>query len=383
MGEEIHDNNGLQAITEAANHFATSFLKVLVGDKSNNLIMSPLSVQVVLAMAAYGANGKTATQMRSALLLPDNDSLGQSGYRSLITLLNFMFQTAKGVELRLANKIFTASGFAVKSTYKELMTAKFLSSSQEVDFGDASTAAKTINTWCEEQTNNRIKDVITPNSICADTKLVLVNAVYFKGQWERKFDPSRTQDRPFYVDEKTTKHVPTMCIKHKFRMQALPELDASFIELPYQGGELSMIIILPNKIVNGLKTIEDNLHEVNLKERLQQISLRDVVVYLPKFKIECSLDLQNTLIKLGMTEMFTNGADFSGIAEFSLKVSKVVQKAFIEVNEEGTEAAAVTKMQITRRCGPREFEVNQPYYYAIYHRNTGISLFNGIVQQPN
>ncbi|XP_046746862.1 serpin B6-like [Diprion similis] len=379
MSEEISENNGLRAIAEAANHFSTSFLKVLVNDKSDDLITSPLSIQVVLAMAAYGANGKTATQMRSALFLPDNDDLSQSGYRYLITLLN----TAKGVELRLANKIFTASGFEVKPTYKELTTAKFLSSSQEVDFNDASTAAKTLNTWCEEQTNKCIKNVFAPNNISKDTKLVLVNAVYFKGQWEKKFDPSRTQDRPFYVDEKTAKHVPTMYIKAKFKRQVLPEHDATFIELPYEGGELSMIIILPNKIVNGLNMIEDNLHGVNFKERLEQISPRDVVVYLPKFKVECSFDLQETLKKLGMTEMFTNNADFSGIADIPLKVSKVVQKAFIEVNEEGSEAAAVTKMQITKRSGPREFEVNRPYYFEIYHRNTGISIFAGFVRQPN
>lgn len=382
-GIVIDDDVGLQTIAETAVRFNNKFFEVVADGKPRNLITSPLSAQVVLAMAAYGARGKTATEMRSVLLMPDDNGLGQSGYKSLIECFN----AVKGVELRLANKIYTASGFAVKSAYKELTTEQFLSASQEVDFKNARVAANAINTWCEEQTNKRIKDIIDPDRLDPDTKMVLVNAVYFKGQWENKFNPKLTEDRPFHVDQTTTKSVPTMYMKKRFRFGDLPNLNARFIEIPYQGNQLSMIIILPNE-VTGLKSVLENLHQLNLSESLQRSRPREIELFLPKFRIETTLDLEEALMKLGMTDMFGNAADFSGITDVPLKVSKVIQKAFIEVNEEGSEAAAATMVGIALCCSmsfvepPPTFKVDRPYHYSIYHRATGISLFTGIVEQP-
>ncbi|XP_046429091.1 serpin B6-like isoform X1 [Neodiprion virginianus] len=381
-------NVGLHAVAETTGQFGNNFLKTVGNDKPGNLIMSPLSAQVVLAMAAYGAGGRTATQMRSCLFIPTENEVGQSGYQSLIETLN----AVKGVELRLANKIYTASQFEVKPEYKELTSKKFYSSSEEVDFNDPTQASKTINTWCEEKTNKRIKDLITEDCLNSDTKLVLVNAVYFKGQWDKKFNPALTKDRPFHIDEHTTKCVPTMFIKHKLRFGDLPELSARFIEIPYQGDELSMIIIVPYE-VDGLQKIQDNLHQVNLKQSLQKSYPSDVELFLPKFKIESTLDLQETLEKLGMTDMFGEEADFSGISDTPLKVSKVIQKAFIEVNEEGSEAAAATGIMLQARCMifSAELAVDHPFVYMIVSLTQSssdddgdiVSLFSGHVVDPS
>lgn len=369
---------GLHAVAETTGKFANNFFKEVVNDNPGNLITSPLSAQIALAMAAYGADGMTATQMRSVLLIPSEDDLGRTGYQSIIETLNVV----KGVDLRLANKIYTASQFEVKLAYKALTSNQFLSSSQEVDFNSSAAAAETINTWCEEQTNKRIKNVITSDCLNSDTRLVLVNAVYFKGQWEKKFDPSSTHDKPFHIDEKTTKDVPTMFVKRKFRTGSLPELNASFIEIPYQGNELSMIIIVPHE-VNGLKTVQENLYRVNLSQSVQQSSARDVDLFLPKFKIESTLNLEETLKKLGMTKMFENGADFSGIADVALKISNVCQKAFIEVNEEGSEAAAATVARIQKRKGPPIFEVDCPFYFQIGYTSLNVPLFTGQCTDPS
>ncbi|XP_046606724.1 serpin B6-like [Neodiprion virginianus] len=378
------NTDALRKVALTTGEFSKNFLTTVAGDTSSNLVVSPLSAQVALAMAAYGAGGKTATQMRKSLLLPEDNQLGQSGYKSLIERLNGV----KEVELRIANKIYPAKQFVIKSAYKELTARKFLSRCEELDFHNSEAAARTINSWCEQQTNNRIKDVIARGSLHPNTALVLVNAAYFKGSWAKRFDPSLTADRPFHLNDKTSKIVPTMFLKHTFRFGHLPEVNARFIELPYRGNELSMVIILP-KEVNGLKAVRDNLHKVNLAARLKRTGPSHVELSLPKFKIETTLNLEQSLKILGMTDMFQDGADFSGIADSGLKISKVVQKTFIEVNEEGSEAAAATvivAMPISLDAQPpppERFIVDRPVYYAIYHRDLEVTLFNGFLHQPS
>ncbi|XP_046429063.1 antichymotrypsin-2-like isoform X3 [Neodiprion fabricii] len=373
-------NDPLRIIARSTGGFSNRFLKTVVESQPGNLISSPLSAQVVLAMAAYGAGGSTATQMRTSLGIPANNALGQSGYKSLIETLN----AVKGVQLKMANKIYTSDMVPIKASYKEITAVKFLAETESLDFGRSATAAASINAWCDEQTNHRIKDVVTADSLTPDTALVLVNAVYFKGNWATKFDSTQTEDRPFHVDAKTIINVPTMYIKRNYRFGNIPEVDAKFIEIPYEGKELSMIIIRPNQI-DGLKRIQDNLHTVNLTDHLKRSYSNEVMLYLPKFKIETTLDLKPSLEKMGMSEMFQNGADFSGMADAPLKISKVIQKAFIEVNEEGSEAAAVTGLS-----GRRSFDiskkttvlnVNRPFILFLRQAET-VPIIAGQVRDP-
>ncbi|XP_076671475.1 alaserpin isoform X6 [Andrena cerasifolii] len=380
MANTVGDNQALRAVSQGTNAFSSQLFQTVVEENPGNLIMSPLSAAVVLAMAAYGARGETENQFKKVLHLPSTDSLGTSGYQALIDNIN----NVKENTLVLANKVFTAEKFSVKPSYRELTETYFRSITQLVNFAKSDEAAATINTWVKENTNNRIDGIVSASDLDETTALVLVNAVYFKGQWRNKFNPTFTRDMPFHINEQTVKNVPTMHRQGSYRYGELPNLNAKFVEIPYQGNELSMVIILPNEI-NGLPMVEKKLQGMSIADILKQGYEREVQLQLPKFKIEKKIDLNSVLEKMGLTDMFTAHANFSGIADNKLAVSKVVQKAFIEVNEEGSEAAAVTDMgfvALSLPLPPETFQINGPFFYAITTRNDNIILFNGRIINP-
>ncbi|XP_076671474.1 antitrypsin isoform X5 [Andrena cerasifolii] len=384
MANTVGDNQALRAVSQGTNAFSSQLFQTVVEENPGNLIMSPLSAAVVLAMAAYGARGETENQFKKVLHLPSTDSLGTSGYQALIDNIN----NVKENTLVLANKVFTAEKFSVKPSYRELTETYFRSITQLVNFAKSDEAAATINTWVKENTNNRIDGIVSASDLDETTALVLVNAVYFKGQWRNKFNPTFTRDMPFHINEQTVKNVPTMHRQGSYRYGELPNLNAKFVEIPYQGNELSMVIILPNEI-NGLPMVEKKLQGMSIADILKQGYEREVQLQLPKFKIEKKIDLNSVLEKMGLTDMFTAHANFSGIADNKLAVSKVVQKAFIEVNEEGSEAAAVTAIIITESLEiPVKFSANSPFFYTIVKNSEEsnaldtLQLFEGNILVP-
>ncbi|XP_076277037.1 antitrypsin isoform X2 [Lasioglossum baleicum] len=385
--ETSGSTEALRAVAQGTNEVSASLFQAVVQENPGNLIISPLSAAVVLAMAAYGAGGETERQLKSALHIPPSDKFGLSGYQELITALN----SVKENKLLLANKAFVNDNFTLKPTYKALTENYFKSISESVNFGQSVQAADTINTWVKEKTNDRIQNIVTPGDLNEDTALVLVNAVYFKGMWKNKFDPQLTRKLPFHVDANVVKEVPTMFKRNQYNYGELPDMNAKFIEIPYQGDSISMVIILPNE-VNGLAEVEKKIKSINLNDILRQGHEQEVELFLPKFKIENKLELNSPLQKIGLTDMFTDHANFSGIADAPIAVSKVVQKAFIEVNEEGSEAAAATGLILVKLSlvYPVNFQVNRPFYYnIIYKANDGrerassfVSLFSGRVTEP-
>nr|XP_034181371.1 antichymotrypsin-2-like isoform X5 [Osmia lignaria] len=386
MAKAENNTQAFRAVSEGINQFSSSLFQCVLEENHGNIIMSPLSAAVVLAMAAFGARGETEKQLKKALHIPSPDTLGTSGYQSLIDDLN----NVKVAKLLLANKVFAAEKFSVKPAYIELTEKYFHSVTQLVNFAKSEEAANTINTWVKQNTNDRIKEIVNPGDLNSMTAMVLVNAVYFKGQWQDKFDPQNTEERPFHVDENTVKNVSTMFRSGSYLYGELSNLNAKFVLLPYKDDELSMIIILPNEI-NGLAEVEKKLQNTNIMDILHQGHQREVELYLPKFKIESKIELNEPLNKLGLTDMFTSKANFSGIADADLVVSKVVQKAFIEVNEEGSEAAAATAVQIVpfAMVFPMEFTVDRPFFYNIVKLSQGDSnaatattLFTGHVNEP-
>ncbi|XP_028982353.1 uncharacterized protein LOC107043756 [Diachasma alloeum] len=378
----------LRAVSTSLNEFAVKFYKAISEEKkSENLISSPVSVSMVLSMAAFGAGGETAKEMRSGLHLPADDAVTKSGFESLINTLN----NVKKVKLQVANKIFTASGFEVKPAFKEVTTNSFKSAVESLNFGDAEAASATINAWSSAQTNGLIKDVIKPDDL-AQAAMVLVNAVYFKGQWKKKFNESLTKPKPFYINEKTTQDVPMMTTRHSYNYGTLPDLDAQFVELPYEHEDekdaISMFIILPNS-VEGLRKAESNFHHVNFQELHNRGRTTDMYLYLPKFKTQSSLNLEQPLKKIGLERMFSDNADFTGITDSPpLKISKILQKAIIEVNEEGSEAAAVTVGIAVAYSAPAQpirpitVEIDRPFIYTIVHGSTNTVLFQGHITFP-
>ncbi|XP_057318332.1 uncharacterized protein LOC130663229 [Microplitis mediator] len=388
VAADAENEEALRAVSNGMNQFSTEFYKTSSVSAKDNLICSPLSAGIVLSMTAFGARGNTEKQMRSSLRMPEDDAVGKRGFQALIDNLN----NVKKVELKLAQKVFTASGFELKPDFKDITENYFRSAAQDLDFTKSEEAAKIINTWCEEHTNNRIKDVIQPSDL-DQAALVLINAVYFKGNWYWKFNPESTKPKPFHVDDKTTKDVDMMHQKNSFNYGSLPELDAIYVELPYEREDendaTSMFIILPNQI-NGLEKAEESLGKVNFKELHDNRRKTEMNLYMPKFRTESTLQLQTILENMGMTDMFQNAADFTGIADSPpLKVSKVIQKAFIEVNEEGSEAAAVTAIIVMGASSmfdypePITVEINHPFLYVLHHNPRNIALFQGHVKLPS
>ncbi|XP_020290169.1 serine protease inhibitor 3/4-like isoform X4 [Pseudomyrmex gracilis] len=389
MASPIETDMALQAVSQGAQLFSTSFVKTVSKENTGNLICSPLSANIALSMAAAGSGGNTEAQFKDVLKLPSEKTQSLNGYHNLIQALN----NVENVTLKLANKMFIGENFPVKPEYKQELQTHYLSDIESVDFAQKEKAANTINTWCKEKTNDRIDSIINAEDVDPTTALVLANAVYFKGKWQNEFDPKATHDRPFHVDVNTVKNVPTMFRKGNYKYADLPDFDAKCIELPYANKEVSMVIILPNKI-DGLAALNDKLSEVTAEcsTRLAQTYEREVQVFLPKFKTESKLDLENTLAeKMGLTEPFTDHANFEGISSLPLKISKVVQKAFIEVNEEGSEAAAVTAIvavlekEIISFLPPEIFSIDYPFIYSIvkteehFFKTVNVTLFYGLV----
>ncbi|XP_044018952.1 serpin B3-like [Aphidius gifuensis] len=378
------NQENLLVVTKNIAQFSTNFYKTAIEDEESNFICSPISASIALAMTVFGARNNTAKQIRSVLHLSEDDEVNKLGYQHLIDTFNAI----KNVQLDIANKLFLADDMQVHCPFVSITKDFFRSELQLVDFGQCENARKIINNWCEVKTNNRIKDILQPRDIKPNTRLAIVNAIYFKGSWDSQFNSKKTSLEPFNIDKENQKKVLMMKQKAYFNNGTLHNLDAIFVELPYESNSaedaMSMFIILPNKI-DGLKKIEESLHEINFQQLHAHEYVKKIILQLPKFKIESRMVLNDTLKKMGIVDMFDE-ADFSGISNESLSVDKVIQKAFIEVNEEGSEAAAATAVLIARslpRDPPPEIIVNRPFFCSIVATKTGTQLFNARVVDPS
>uniref|UniRef100_A0A1V1FTD1 Putative serine protease inhibitor 1 isoform B n=1 Tax=Reticulitermes speratus TaxID=60591 RepID=A0A1V1FTD1_9NEOP len=379
--EEVPE--ALLKVVEGNVRFTTSLYKA-VASKDGNVFISPISVEVVLALAYTGAAGNTAEQIASALHLPADREDVKAGFLSLLGLL----KSTEDVTLEIANKIFSQSGYGILSEYRAIAEKSFLSGAEELDFADAETSRNIINSWVETKTKNKITDIIPSGVLDNMTRLVLVNAVYFKGLWEKQFSADSTAVSTFHLNSKESKEVPMMHKKDKFGYLQSEELDADILQMHYKGRSISMFIILPHDI-DGISELENRLAGVDLSKILTRLPVREVEVSVPKFKLEETTNLNNILTELGMSDMFIpNEADFSGISgERDLHVSSVLQKAFVEVNEEGSEAAAATVgvMRLKRSLMSQEtykFIANHPFIFFIHERRTDLTLFIGRYMKP-
>ncbi|XP_032456305.1 antichymotrypsin-2 isoform X1 [Nasonia vitripennis] len=380
MAENKHEEAVAQ-VAKSAQSFTNDFHKNVAGKTDGNFVSSALSAHVVLAMAAYGADGKTKEEMQRTLHLPEKDEVAHEGFQHFLHAIN----NVPDVILKIANKIYGASDLKIKDRFLEITGKHFHSECSKLDFSKAKESADEVNNWCVEKTNGKIKDLLTEGDVTSDTRMILLNAVYFKGKWLHKFHEEATEPKPFHVNKTTTVDVPTMHITKKFFYKDLKELNAEVVALPYENEDLALVIIVPKEI-DGLKQVEDNLEKIQIDEHDLKRYKREINLALPKFKIETTIDLNQHLDELGMSTMFTDKADFSGIASESLKVSKVLQKAFIEVNEEGSEAAAVTDVRMVLKCAsfdltpPIVLNVDKPFVYKIVYQ--GKPLFSGHVVNP-
>ena len=374
-----------RSLVDGNTAFALRLYDRLRGGEAN-LFFSPHSISTALAMAYAGAAGATAEQMAETLAfaLPPWELHG--AFAALEAELR-QGSAAGAYELRAANALWAQKDFAFLDSYLDLLRKTYGAPLRLVDFmRETEQARRAINAWVEETTNDKIQDLFTPGVLDEITRLVLVNAIYFRGFWEAKFDAEATRDAPFTLPGGETADVPMM---HREDAFAYAETAAAqILELPYRGGDLSMVVVLP-RAKDGLPTLETSLSAAGLRAWTESLARARVSVHLPRFSITSQFSLADALEAMGMADAFSvRDADFSAMTgDRDLFISAVVHKAFVAVDEEGTEAAAATGVVMGLRSvavprPPRVFRADHPFLFLIRHRPTGAILFLGRVNDP-
>ncbi|KAJ8734736.1 hypothetical protein PYW08_013986 [Mythimna loreyi] len=337
------DNMDSKALSSAIAKFSAKFCVEL--EKGKSVVSSPLSAEFVLALLTLGTSDPAHSELLTALGIPDDNAI-----RSSFTEVSSKLTSLKGVTLNVANRVYVQEGpYDLESSLKEDAIKVFNAAIEKLDFNTGAAAVNVINKWVESQTNDKIKDLLSSDSVDSNTRLVLINALYFKGTWKTQFDPANTIEQPFHVTVDSTVNVPMMYIESEFLYGESSDLQAQLLEMHYEGGETSMLVVLPNEI-DGLDGVLSKLASgFDLISEVDKMYKTKVQVTLPKFKIETEIDLTELLPKLGIQAIFNR--ENSGLTKIlnvpePLYVSKAVQKAFIEVNEEGAEAAAATAMGV-------------------------------------
>ncbi|OQV19908.1 Serpin B8 [Hypsibius exemplaris] len=378
---------GLSAGLQAPNKFAVELYKSVAktGGPDKNVALSPFSAEAALTMTYVGAAGTTKSELASVL------GLGDDGVASLARNFKSINAGSQDYVLQSANGIFLEKTYEILSEFRSSVMDDFGANISTVDFvKQADQSRVRINSFVEEKTNNKIRDLFPAGSLDSDTRLVLVNAVYFKAQWSNQFKKEQTNSQPFTLTNGQQKQVQLMDLGKEWVPYAVSaELGgAQVVELNYQGYDTSMVVILPKK-QTGLKALEGLLNATSLNKTLEKLSENQVHVFLPKFKISADYQLVENLKAIGIKTAFQNGADFSAISRRgNLKISKVVQKVFINVDENGTEAAAATGVQAvtymlrTSNREPDVFRADRPFIYLIRHKETNSILFLGKVADP-
>ena len=380
-------NNSVAAssIVQSNNEFCFDLYGQLKS-KKGNLFFSPYSISTALAMTYAGAKGETAKEMAKVLHFDMEDEQVHAAFSKLQSYLNSL-QNNQDIELAIANSLWIQSGYPILDSFFKIVTEMYGAGLNFVNFAaDPDEAIKKINQWVADKTQQKIKKLLTPAMINELTRMVLCNAIYFKGDWLNPFDSNRTFEDDFYIMPDKAIKVPMMHQKAKFKYKNFGRFSA--IELPYSGNDLSMIIFLSNEKDN-LFYLEQNLSRANVERWIKELSKAQsskVVLHLPKFKVSCSFELGKALPKMGMKRAFSSQADFSGITgKRDFYIGNVVHKAFIDVNEQGTEAAAATAVVMQRAMLdlPIRFYVNHPFIFVIQERKTNAILFIGRIVDPS
>jgi serpin B len=372
----------LQEFTTGNNLFTAALYKEVLKENQGNFLVSPFSIETVLALTHSGAKDETAYEIRAGLRLPNSTEKTEAVYATLLPTLKGNDKYA----LHTANKIYVKDGYPLKEDFKNKASTVFQSGIENIEFTQKVDAANTINSWVGKQTNNKIQNLIDPNILGPDTRIILINALYFKGKWVYPFESDSTIKRDFYKTAKDVVQVDTMHNTDVYNYYESPELKAKFLEMPYEGDDLSMVIVLPNE-KEGLAALESQIEKVFAAPRFTQ---ERVSVSLPKFTVENKIQLKKILQNLGINKAFSDEADLSGLAgkKGDLAISDVIQKAFINVTETGTEAAAATAVIGVDRIGffgppyVFYFDVDHPFlFYIVLKEN--LILFSGRVTNPH
>ncbi|MHC4854228.1 MAG: serpin family protein [Planctomycetota bacterium] len=382
-----------KSVARASNAFGCDLYRQLAANETGNLFVSPYSISVALTMTRTGAVGETAAQMDKVLHTTGLD-IG-SGHNALRkALLPRMVRDGYGrkarqvpvYEMHIANNLWGQHGVEWREEFLGLLLKEYEAPLKLVDFRQTEKVRKMINDWVAQHTKGRIKDIVPPDLPTPDTLLALGNAIYFKASWIKPFQERATKPAEFTTLDKKKVEVPMMA--RTDRLLYAETDDAQVLELLYRGSDCSMVIVLP-KEVDGLPALEARLDASMLDSWCGKLKSRPVAVKLPRFKFTNPFRLKDPLVALGMANAFSAHADFSGMTEKErLMISAVLHKAFIAVDEKGTEAAAATIVMMARGGRPPRIEdpvpfvADHPFLFLIRHRKTNCVLFMGRVHDP-
>lgn len=373
------------AVVKGNNQFAFDLYGQL-GQQDGNLFFSPYSISSALAMTYVGARAQTATDMAKTLHFTQERPLLDNGWSSLNRALRGT-GTKRSYQLSVANALWAQKGFAFLPAFKQTAQQSYDAGLHEVDYKGATEAARQrINQWVENETKDKIKDLIAKGVLSTDTRLVLTNAIYFKAPWMSTFHETATKKEDFTLATGAKVKASMMHQVHRF---PYAEGDGfQLVSLPYERGDLSFVAILPKK-ADGLPALEKQLTADRLRDLLGKARPHEVALTLPKFKVTAQANLNKTLKALGMGIAFSDEADFSGMStQDRLVISDVIHKAYIDLNEKGTEAAAATAVVVAVASAviPRTervtFRADHPFLFVIRENRTGSILFMGRLANP-
>lgn len=388
----ITEADSINAVADANNRFAFDLYSRLTKDgeyTGNNIFFSPVSLSSALAITYEGAQGKTAEEIQSVFYFPENDSSRREGFSGLNAGLN---NGDSSYSLRTANALWAEKTYPFLTEYVNTAERSYGAKTTNLDFkGHPEDSRITINSWVENKTEDRIKDLIPAGAIDPLTRLVITNAIYFKGDWVKQFDKNQTTDAEFRIAPGKTVKIPLMQRTDEDAEYLYAEnKDLQMLSMPYEhttGRKLSMIVLLPK--TDNLSTTEASLSSDTLSVLQQSATSRRVMVYFPKFTLKTRYSLPDTLGAMGMPTAFTDNADFSGMdGTKNLLISDVIHQAFVDVNEEGTEAAAATAVVMRLAVAPANpepvpvFRADHPFIFLIQDDETGAILFMGRVINP-
>jgi serpin B len=369
------------AVVQGNNAFALALYAKLREEEKDNLFVSPYSISTALAMTYAGAKGETAAEMAEVLHFTVPQEQLHPAFAALAAKLHGDIKK-EGYQLRIANRLWGQAGSHFLPAFLQTTRDCYRAELAQVDFARSTEAVrKTINTWIEEKTEKKIKDLIARGVLSPTTQLVLTNAIYFKGDWQRKFEAKSTRDAPFLLTPQKKVMAPMMRQTGRFAYGVAGEVQV--LELPYVGKDLSMLVLLPKKI-DGLADLEKKLSVKALAAWTSDLREQKVKVELPKFKMTSSFRLEKVLRSMGMPLAFSGEADFSGMTgKRELFISAVIHKAFVDVNEEGTEAAAATAVVMRAPSPPNPtFRADHPFLFLIRDNRTESILFLGRMMNP-
>jgi serpin B len=350
-----------------------------------NLFFSPYSISTCLAMTYAGARGDTESQMARVFHFAKDQAQLHSSFGALQRELREA-SNQKGIELNIANALRAQSGHPFLPDFLNVARTQYEANVNQADFKTESAAAtQKINQWVAEKTKDKIQNILPPGTLDASTRLVLANAIYFKGAWTRPFDKAQTTSQPFHLSAGKQVDVPLM--HHEDDVKYTENAEFQAVELPYGSNQLSMVVLLPRQ-VDGCSQLESRLNPDLLSKTIADLRKRKVDIFLPRFKLESRFELNDPLSKLGMQDAFGSKADFSGMdGTRLLYISAVLHKAWGEVNEEGTEAAAATVVGMRALSAaipapPPVFRADHPFIFLIRDTRSGSVLFLGRLAEP-